>query len=143
MKTHLQIVAARVAAAVLACPLAAVPAQAAGPASAPAGASASAPTAAASAPRGPRLRSPVETGQRAAAPGDLRPERPVSPQITIPLVRKPVPRRDGRTASPPPGAAPAGGVDDAAAHCESQADPQERARCKSRLAPQARGKAPG
>lgn len=142
MKTHFPIVATLIAAAALAGPVTGVHAQADGQAPVRAGTAASSPTAAASAPRGPRLRSPVETGNRAAAPGDLRPERPVAPQITIPLGRKPVPKRDGRSA-PPPGAAPAGGVDDAAAHCESQADPQERARCKSRLVPPARAKAPG
>lgn len=104
------------------------------------GASASAP---ASAPAGLRLRSPAETANRAAAPGDLRPERLVAPQITIPFGKKPpvVPKRDA-PALPRSGVAPAGGIDDAAARCESQVDPQELAVCRARLAREARAKLP-
>ena len=105
------------------------------------GPAASAPPAAAP---GPRQRSPAETGNRAAAPGDLRPERPVAPQISIPF---------GRTSPPPTGRetrvvrragnAPAsGGIDDAAARCESQADAQLRADCRAKLAREARTQLP-
>jgi hypothetical protein len=100
---------------------------------------ASAPPAAAP---GPRQRSPVETGNRAAAPGDLHPERPVAPQISIPF---------GKTSPPTPrearvvrrGNAPAsGGIDDAAARCESQTDAQLRADCRAKLAREARTRLP-
>ena len=102
------------------------------------GASAPAP-----APAGPRQRGPAETGNRATAPGDLRPERPVAPQITIPLGKKP-PVVPDRNASAPPrsDSAPPGGVDDAVARCESQADPQELAACRAKLARAARAKLP-
>ena len=100
---------------------------------------ASAPSAAAP---GPRQRSPAETGNRATAPGDLRPERPVTPQISIPF---------GKTSPPTPreprvvrrGNAPAsGGIDDAAARCESQADAQLRADCRAKQAREARTQLP-
>lgn len=91
--------------------------------------------AAASAPAGPRLRGPAETGNRAAAPGDLRPERPVAPQITIPVGKRPptpAPKRNAPAAASG-GAAP-GGIDDAAARCDSQVDPQAQAACRAKRA---------
>lgn len=103
------------------------------------GPAASAPPAAAP---GPRQRSAAETGNRAAAPGDLHPERPVAPQISIPF---------GKTSPPTPrearvvrrGNAPAsGGIDDAAARCESQTDAQLRADCRAKLAREARTRLP-
>lgn len=103
------------------------------------GPAASAPPAAAA---GPRLRSAAETGNRAAAPGDLHPERQVAPQISIPF---------GKTSPPTPrqarivrrGNAPAsGGIDDAAARCESQTDAQLRADCRAKLAREARTRLP-
>ena len=109
----------------------------------PPGAS-SAPAAPASKPTGPRLRTPAEIGNRATAPGDLRPERPVAPQITIPF---------GKTSSPPaknearvvPRGSPAqtgGGIDDSAARCEAQADEPLRAACRAKLARESKGKSP-
>lgn len=105
---------------------------------APASVSSAPPAAAAS---GPRMRSPAETGNRAAAPGDLRPERAVAPQISIPF---------GKTAPAPTsretrivrrGNAPAsGGIDETAARCESQIDAQLRADCRAKLAREARGR---
>lgn len=95
------------------------------------------------APAGPRLRSPAETGNRAAAPGDLRPERPVTPQISIPFGKLPPPPKGeagaARRGNP---AAPSGTVDDAAARCESQVDDQLRAACRARLQREAKGRLP-
>lgn len=105
-----------------------VPAQAQAQASAPLA------TAAASAPRptkpARRLLTPEQARQSATAPGELRPERQVAPQIVIPLTKKPepptnpnLPRRGKATSS--------GGIDDAVARCEAQSDPQARARCRA------------
>ena len=109
------------------------------------GASAAAPAA----PVGPRLRTPAEIGNRATAPGDLRPERPVTPQISIPFGKSPPPppppgKREERvikrpTATPMPAS---GGVDDAAARCESQADDQVRAACRAQLSRATKGRSP-
>ncbi|HWI10973.1 MAG TPA: hypothetical protein VNU48_06560, partial [Burkholderiaceae bacterium] len=93
------------------------------------------------APSGPRLRGPAETGRRAAAPGDLQPERPVAPQITIPFGKKPPAPPTRNEPAPRSGAAP-GGIGDAAARCESQVDPQELAACRARLAREGRAKLP-
>lgn len=103
---------------------------------------ASAASAPASASRaGPRLRSPAETGNRATAPGDLRPERPVTPQISIPFGKTPPPPPKGESRAPKRGnpAAPNGTVDDAAARCESQVDDQVRAACRARLERESKG----
>lgn len=113
------------------------------PSAAPDPGAASAPAPIASAPLGPRLRSPAETGKRAQTPGDLRPERPVTPQISIPFGKKAAPTTPGETRIVRPGnPTTAGGVDDAAARCESQADLQDRAACRARLAREAKGKLP-
>ena len=95
------------------------------------------------APVGPRLRSPAETGKNATAPGDLRPERPVTPQISIPFGKSPPPpsKREERVIQRAT-AASGGGVDDAAARCEAQVDDQVRAACRARLAREAKGKLP-
>jgi hypothetical protein len=106
------------------------------------GVAASAPSA--SAP-GPRQRSPAETGNRATAPGDLRPERPVAPQISIPFGRTSPPAPTGRETRVVrrAGNVPAsGGIDDAAARCEAQTDAQLRADCRAKLAREARARAP-
>jgi len=106
---------------------------------------ASAPRPASAPPPGPRLRSPMDAGQRATAPGERRPERPVTPQISIPFGRSPPPAKDEtralRRSSSPPVAS--GGVDDAAARCESRVDEQVRATCRAQLARQAKGKPTG
>ena len=89
---------------------------------------------------GPRLLTPHESRDSATQPGDLRPERPVTPQISIPLGKTPPP------ATPPnPNAArrkltPAAGVEDAVARCEAQIGEQVRAKCRDRLAREARSR---
>jgi hypothetical protein len=119
------------------------------PASAPASlpdlppSAASGPRAPASGPLGPRLRTPAETGKRATAPGDLSPDRPVTPQLTIPFGKNPPPAkpepRVRRGTTPPP---TAGSVDDSAARCEAQQDPQDRATCRAKLAREAKTRLP-
>ena len=107
--------------------------------SAPPPAAASAASAAsAQAPAGPRVLTPTEqrnNADNASAP-DLRPDRPVVPQISVPFGRAPpapgsapsTPRRRGEAAPLP---APIG---DAAARCESLTSDLERAACRKRLA---------
>lgn len=138
---HLPILAARAAACALVFAAHVAPAQPSVPAAADVPASgASAPTAAP--PVGPRLRSPAETGNRATVPGDLRPERPVTPQISIPFGKSPPPpgKRDARVITRPTPAS--GSVDDAAARCESQVDANVRAACRARLARESKGRLP-
>jgi hypothetical protein len=143
MQPRHSIVATLIVACALAGTSAAALAQASAPQALPVlpGPGASAP---ASAPTGPRQRGPAETGNRATAPGDLQPERPIAPQITIPFGKKPpaaVPKRDA-PALPRNSGAPAGGIEDAAARCQSQVDPQELAACRAKLAREARAKLP-
>ena len=91
-------------------------------------AQASAPTAA----TGPRLQSPAEKRDSADAVSapDLRPDRPVVPQINIPLGRTP-PAPTPSASRPRSGAAvPPGQIGDAAARCESLSGDQERATCR-------------
>lgn len=97
------------------------------------------PAGAASVPRAgkpvPRPLPPQQLRESATAPGELRPEHAVVPQINIPLGRKqdppakpqPRPPRSARAAS-------AGDIDDAVARCQAQADRQARAACRARLA---------
>jgi hypothetical protein len=100
-------------------------------------------TAASASPRAakptPRPLSPAESRDIAAPPGDLRPERPVTPQVTIPLrkTQDAAPKFDPRAArrSKP---ASTGGINDAAARCEAQSDEQARAKCLDKLAREAR-----
>lgn len=113
----------------------------AGPAdAAPAASAADAPDAPASTPLKlkppPRPMSPLEKAQAATAPGTLRPERPVVPQISIPLGRRSAeaeaPRLAGaRRAEPVASTAPP--VDDAAARCEALAAEAERNACRIQL----------
>ncbi|MEP7100795.1 MAG: hypothetical protein ABI781_09815 [Burkholderiales bacterium] len=106
-------------------------------------ASAAAPARTASAPVGPRVRSAAETGNRAAVPGDLHPERPVAPQISIPFGKKAAPPTKGEDRVVRRGnAATTGGVDEVAARCESQTDEQLRAACRAKQAREAKGKLP-
>lgn len=85
----------------------------------------------------PRLMTPAEeraNADESAAP-EARPERPVTPQLTIPLGRKAAPElpaRAGSTRARP--AASSGVIDDTAARCESLAGKQERDACRSRPA---------
>ncbi len=88
------------------------------------------------APTGPRLLSPAEKRDNAdaAASPDLRQERSVLPQLSVPLGR--TPPAPGPSASRPRGgaAAPPGHIGDAAARCESLPGNQERAACRKQLA---------
>ena len=88
-----------------------------------------------SAPTGPRLLSPAEKRDNAdAASPDLRPERPVVPQFSVPLGRTP-PAPNPSASRPRSGAAaPPGHIGDAAARCESLPGDQERATCRKQLA---------
>jgi hypothetical protein len=93
---------------------------------------------------GPRLLTPAESRDSASPPGDLRPERPVAPQINIPLGKTPRPSVKSESRAVRPGkAASAGGIDDAAARCEAQADEQVRAKCRDDRARDARSRRPG
>ena len=77
---------------------------------------------------------PSESRDSATAPGDLRPEKRITPQITIPL-------NNAGQVSPkavlthPPRAkhAVSGSVDDAAARCTAISDAQAREQCRERL----------
>lgn len=105
-----------------------------------------APTSAASAPPeakpGPKPLTPQQSRESATMPGDMRPEHPAVPQINVPLGKKePAPPK------PPPKAArgasaasAAGGIDDAVARCEAEADAKARADCHARLARQSRNR---
>jgi hypothetical protein len=72
----------------------------------------------------------------------LRPDRPVVPQVNVPLGRKPVaPVKPQSAASRRREAEPAaGGIDDAVARCEAQADRQVRADCRAKLSIQNRSR---
>ena len=105
------------------------------------------PLAAASAPTaplpGPRLLTPAQSRDRAAPPGDLRLEHPVTPQIRIPLGKTPpAPSKPAPHAVRQSPVAPAGGIDDAAARCEARQGEQVRAKCRDQLAHEARRRAP-
>lgn len=131
--------------------LAAAPAVGMGQAGAPAMAQAGAPApaSAASVPMpipatpkaGPRLLTPAESRDSATAPGELRPERRVTPQINVPLGRRTTPADDAEKRPPRASPAPApatGNIDDAAARCEAQRGEQVRAKCRDDLARQNR-----
>lgn len=109
---------------------AAPPAPLAAPTAAPPAASS------ASAPVGPRLLTPSEKRDNADAVSapDLRPDRPVIPQISVPLGRKP-PAANPPPAAPRNGSASApGAIGDSAARCEAMPGNLERAACRKRLA---------
>jgi hypothetical protein len=76
----------------------------------------------------PRLMTPAEARDSATAPGELRPERPVVPQISIPLGKTP-PRPAARVAS-----ASTGAIHDATARCKALESESERAKCLTRIA---------
>ena len=100
-------------------------------------ASASAPSVAASA-AGPakpvrRLMTPAEQRSSATPPGELQPERPVVPQIRIPLGKTPPPptattaaRRAATSSSP-------AAIDDAAARCVALESADARTECLAQL----------
>jgi hypothetical protein len=121
-------------------PLAAALALAASAFSAQAQVAASAPILAASAApaakTGPRLLTPTQSRDSGTTAGDVRPERRVTPQVNIPLGRKPTPLNQPKRppGSAQAGGAAAGGINDGAARCEAQVDDQERADCHAKLA---------
>ena len=83
----------------------------------------------------PRPLTPAELRDSASTPGDLRPEDPVKPQISIPLGKgPPAGSKLVSRAAPRNAAAPAGGVNDASARCEAEVDEQVRATCRDKLA---------
>lgn len=99
-----------------------------------------APAVAASAPPlktiGPRLLTPEQKRENAeltAAP-ESRPDRAVTPQLTIPLGRKPAPSTGSPGAVRGSKAASSGGVNDAAARCEASSSKQARLLCLDRAA---------
>lgn len=105
--------------------------------------SAPAPNSGASAPRPakppPRLLTPAELRDSASSPADEPPAGAVTPQISIPLGKKPAPplKPYSRAARHDAAAAP-GGIDDAAARCEAQASGPARAECRDKLTRAAR-----
>jgi hypothetical protein len=94
---------------------------------------------------GPRLLTPEESRESGTAAGDLRPERQVTPQVSIPLGKKPPPptRPKASSGTAPRNGAAAGGINDAAARCEAQVDKQARATCRDKLARETRARPPG
>ena len=84
---------------------------------------------------GPRLLSLTEKRDSEAQPEDLKTDRPVTPQISIPFGKNPPPasKADPRAARRAP-AAPSVGVDDRAARCEAEADDATRAICRDKQA---------
>jgi hypothetical protein len=83
-----------------------------------------------------RLMTPEQLRDSATPPGDLRPERPVTPQISLPFGKPPPSASPTAEARPVPrsAAASATGVDDAAARCEAQDTDSLRAACRAKLA---------
>jgi hypothetical protein len=83
----------------------------------------------------PRPLSPTALRESATPPGDLRPEDPVRPQISIPFGKRPAlapePRAQRRIGS---ASAAAGGINDASARCEAEAESQARLACRGKLA---------
>lgn len=95
------------------------------------------PTVAAPQPSGPRVLTPADQRNKAdaAAAPDLRPDRPVVPQISVPLGRTPPVPSTPASRPPRSGAAAAPGqIGDGAARCESLPGEVERASCRKRLA---------
>jgi hypothetical protein len=82
----------------------------------------------------PRAMTAAEKRDSATVPGDVRPEEPVVPQISIPLGKTPPAptlskaqqQRHDKTAA-------MGGVDDSVARCKAAATPAERDACLTRL----------
>ena len=83
----------------------------------------------------PRLLAPTESRDKTAPPGELRPERQVTPQLAIPVGRNAPaapPLGEARSLRPAQQAKPAmsGNVDDAVARCSAEVDEQARAKCR-------------
>jgi hypothetical protein len=82
----------------------------------------------------PRAMTAAEKRDSATAPGDMRPEEPVVPQLSIPLGRTPpVPVLSKAQQQRQEKAAAMGGVDDGVARCKAAATPAERSACLARL----------
>ncbi|HZE91175.1 MAG TPA: alkaline phosphatase PhoX [Rhizobacter sp.] len=83
----------------------------------------------------PRPLTPIEMQNKAAMPGDLRPENPVTPQISIPFGKQPPAAHPAPAAQRASTAAASGaGVGDAAAKCEARKGEQVRVKCREQLA---------
>ena len=81
-----------------------------------------------------KVLTPSESRDSATAAGDLRPERRVTPQISIPLNKAgQAPSKSMLNPPPRATAAPSGGIDDAAARCGALADAQARDQCRDKL----------
>jgi hypothetical protein len=82
----------------------------------------------------PRAMTAAEKRDSASVPGDVRPEEPVVPQISIPLGKTPPAptlskaqrQRHDKTAA-------MGGVDDSVARCKAAKTPADRDACLTRL----------
>ncbi len=82
----------------------------------------------------PRAMTPAEKRDSATAPGGVRPEEPVVPQISIPLGKTPpAPTLSKAQQQRHDKAAAMGGVDDSVARCKAAATPAERDACLTRL----------
>jgi hypothetical protein len=79
-----------------------------------------------------RPATPAEMRDSATAPGDLRPERRVTPQLSIPLTPNASPK-PVLTPTPKGTTGPSGGVDDSVARCNAMADAQARDACHAKL----------
>jgi hypothetical protein len=80
-----------------------------------------------------RALSPAELRDSATTPGDLRPERRVTPQLSIPLNQN-SPPKPALVPAPRATNAPSGGIDDSAARCAALADAQAREACRAKIA---------
>jgi hypothetical protein len=74
----------------------------------------------------PKALTPVQQAQANSAPGELRPERPVMPQISAPIGRVPAPP----TAEPPP--VPTETLDQRLARCQAELGEKARTECRQR-----------
>lgn len=83
---------------------------------------------------GPRVQTPTELREGSSAPGDLRPEEKVTPQIVIPLRKGPPPTKAERAAARRGTAAASAAIDDAAARCEAQSSKAAREQCGAGIA---------
>ena len=87
----------------------------------------------------PRSLTPAELRDSASSPADEPPAGAVTPQISIPLGKKPVlPLKPYSRAARRDAPAAPGGIDDAAARCEAQASESARAECRDKLTSAAR-----
>jgi hypothetical protein len=82
----------------------------------------------------PRAMTAAEKRDSASVPGDVRPEEPVVPQISIPLGKTPpAPTLSKAQQQRQDKAAAMGGVDDSVARCKAAKTPAERDACLTRL----------